>query len=175
MAGAKSVGVKHEEMLLAALASHRDALHRIAHVYAGGDGEDEDLYQEILMEAWKALPSFRGDSSFSTWLYRVALNTALTWRRRSARRQNHRAARTARMEAIGSPSVSSGPQRSEREILRHFLDSLNGPSRTILVLYMEGLTHEEIAGVTGLSQSAVGVRIHRMKKVFVERYVERST
>ena len=123
------------------------------------------------MEAWKALPSFRGDSSFSTWLYRVALNTALTWRRRSARRQNHRAAMTA--QAIGSPSVSSGSQRSEREILRHFLDSLNGPSRTILVLYMEGLTHEEIAGVTGLSQSAVGVRIHRMKKVFVERYVER--
>ncbi len=174
MAVAKSVGVEHEEMLLAALASHGAALHRIAHVYAEGDGEDEDLYQEILMEAWKALPSFRGDSSLNTWLYRVALNTALTWRRRSARRQNHRAAMTARMEAI-SPSVSSGSQRSEREILRHFLDSLNGPSRTVLVLYMEGLTHEEIAGVTGLSQSAVGVRIHRMKKVFVERYVERST
>jgi hypothetical protein len=60
VAGGKSVGVKHEEMLLAALASHGDALHRIAHVYAAGDGEDDDLYQEILMEAWKALPSFRG-------------------------------------------------------------------------------------------------------------------
>jgi RNA polymerase sigma factor (sigma-70 family) len=70
-------------------------------VYAGGDGEDEDLYQEILMEAWKALPSFRGDSSFSTWVYRVALNTALTWRRRIARRQDHRAAMTARMDVHG--------------------------------------------------------------------------
>jgi RNA polymerase sigma-70 factor (ECF subfamily) len=59
--------------------------------------------------------------------------------------------------------------------LRHFLDSLNGPSRTILVLYIEGLTHEEIADVTGLSQSAVGVRIHRMKKVFADRDVERAT
>jgi RNA polymerase sigma-70 factor (ECF subfamily) len=175
VADGKSVGVKHEAMLLAALASHGDALHRIAHVYAGGDGEDEDLYQEILMEAWKALPSFRGDSSLSTWLYRVALNTALTWRRRSARRRNHRAAMTAGIEPLGSPSVPGAPQRSERAILRHFLDSLTGPSRTILVLYMEGLTHEEIAGVTGLSQSAVGVRIHRMKKVFAERYVERST
>jgi RNA polymerase sigma-70 factor (ECF subfamily) len=82
---------------------------------------------------------------------------------------------TARMEVTGSSSALSGPQRSERDILRHFLDSLNGPSRSILVLYMEGLTHAEIADVTGLSQSAVGVRIHRMKKVFVERYVERST
>lgn len=159
---------------MSVLASHGDALRRISHLYAGGDGEDEDLYQEILMEAWKALPSFRGDSLLSTWLYRVALNTALTWRRRSARRQNQRVAMTARMEASGSPSASSGSHRSEREILRHFLDSLNGPSRTILILYMEGLTHEEIADVTGLSQSAVGVRIHRMKKVFAERYVERS-
>jgi RNA polymerase sigma-70 factor (ECF subfamily) len=162
-------------MLLAVLASHGDALYRIARLYAGGDGEQEDLYQEILMQAWKALPSFRGDSSLGTWLYRVALNTALTWRRRSARRQNHRVATMARMEASGSPSVSSGSHRSEREILRHFLESLNGPSRTILVLYMEGLTHEEIASVTGLSQSAVGVRIHKMKRVFAERYVERST
>jgi DNA-directed RNA polymerase specialized sigma24 family protein len=69
----------------------------------------------------EGLALLSGDSSFSTWLYRVALNTALTWRRGSARRQN------------------------------------------------------EIAGVTGLSQSAVGVRIHRMKKVFAERYGERST
>ena len=57
----------------------------------------------------------------------------------------------------------------------HMQGSRTTSARTILVLYMEGLTHEEIAGVTGLSQSAVGVRIHRMKKVFVERYVERST
>ena len=55
--------------------------------------------------------------------------------------------------------------------MRRFLDSLSGPSRTVLVLYMEGLTHEEIASVTGLSSSAVGVRIHRMKKSFTERYV----
>jgi RNA polymerase sigma-70 factor (ECF subfamily) len=86
-----------------------------------------------------------------------------------------RAAMTARMDVTGNSSGSSGPQRSEQEILRHFLDSLNGPSRTILVLYIEGLTHEEIADVTGLSQSAVGVRIHRMKKVFTDRYVERAT
>ena len=63
------------------------------------------------------------------------------------------------------------PPQSEGEILRSFLDSLSGPSRTVLVLYMEGLTHEEIAGVTGLSSSAVGVRIHRMKKSSPKRYV----
>ena len=171
----REIGVNHEKTLLALLQSHGDAIHRIARVYARADDEEEDLYQEILMQAWKALPSFRGDSSAGTWLYRVALNTALTWRRRGARRDNHRAATAPRTGAIGVPSVPPGSEGSEREILRGFLDSLDGPSRTILVLYMEGLTHEEIAGVTGLSSNAVGVRIPRMKKDFTARYVEGSS
>lgn len=171
---AESVGVNREETLLAVLESHGGAIRRIARLYAGADGEEEDLYQEILMQAWKALPSFRGDSSAGTWLYRVGLNTALTWRRRRNRRNDHRVAMAARAGAARAPSVAPGSQQSEREILRHFLDSLDGPSRTILVLYMEGLAHEEIADVTGLSPNAVGVRIHRMKKAFAERYVEGS-
>lgn len=161
--------VTHEETLLALLESHRDALARIARAYAGA-GAEEDLYQEILLQAWKSLPSFQGDSAAGTWLYRVALNTALDWRRREARRNHHRAS----MEETGGvdvPSVPPGPPRSEAEILRSFLASLSGPSRTVLVLYMEGLTHEEIAEVTGLSSGRVGVRIHRMKKSFSERYM----
>ena len=123
------------------------------------------------MQAWKSLPSFRRDSSAGTWLYRVALNTALTWHRSETRRDDHRATTEEGVGGTGFPSVLMAPFRSESEILRSFLDSLSGPSRTVLVLYMEGLTHEEIAGVTGLSSSAVGVRIHRMKKSFTERYV----
>ncbi|MCG8462736.1 MAG: RNA polymerase sigma factor [Holophagales bacterium] len=166
------IRVNQEETLLALLRSHGGALHRIARVHARDGDEEEDLYQEILMQAWKSLPSFRGDSSPGTWLYRVALNTALTWRRRGSRR-NHRPVVAAEKEvAIGVLSVPPGSEGSEREILRSFLDSLDGPSRTILVLYMEGLTHQEIAGVTGLSSNAIGVRIHRMKKAFTERYVE---
>lgn len=160
-----------KDRFLALLDSHGDALRRIAGAYATRDGEDEDLYQEILMQAWKSFRSFRGDSSIGTWLYRVALNTALTWRRRETRRADDRATMGERKES-GRPSAPPAPTRSEREILRDFLDSLSGPSRTVLVLYMEGLTHGEIADVTGLSKSAIGVRIHRMRKSFTERYLE---
>ncbi len=163
--------MNHQETLLALLESHGVALRRIAGVYAGTASEEEDLYQEILMQAWKSLPSFRGNSSAGTWLYRVALNTALTWQRSETRRDDHRATIQEGTGGIGFPSVPPVPPQSEGEILRSFLDSLSGPSRTVLVLYMEGLTHEEIAGITGLSSSAVGVRIHRMKKSFTERYV----
>lgn len=164
--------MNHEETLLALVESHGDAVRRIARVYAGADSDGEDLYQEIMMQAWKSFPSFRGNSSAGTWLYRVALNTALTWQRSEARRDGHRATMEEGMGAVGPPSMPPASPRSEGEIMRSFLDSLSGPSRTVLVLYMEGLTHDEIAGVTGLSSSAVGVRIHRMKKSFTEKYVK---
>jgi RNA polymerase sigma-70 factor (ECF subfamily) len=159
-------------MLLALLESHGNALSRIARLYAKSDDAEEDLYQEILMQTWKALPSFRGDAAAGTWLYRIALNTALTWRRREARRTVHEATGG---EEVSAPSISPSPLRSDGEILREFLSSLDGPSRSVLVLYMEGLTHEEIASVTGLSSGAVGVRLHRMKQAFRDRYMEGSS
>ena len=77
---AGTIGAPQEKTLLALLESHGDALARIARVYAGANSAEEDLYQEIMMQAWKSLPSCQGDSAAGTWLYRVALNTALTWR-----------------------------------------------------------------------------------------------
>src|SRR5687767_11367389 len=74
-----------EETLLALLEQHARAMRRIAWAYAGAAGEAEDLFQEILAQAWRSLPTFRGDSGAGTWLYRVALNTALTWKRRTSK------------------------------------------------------------------------------------------
>jgi RNA polymerase sigma-70 factor (ECF subfamily) len=160
-----------EATLLGLLESHSDALHRIAWAYAGGDGEEEDLFQEILTQAWRSLPSFRGDAASGTWLYRVALNTALTWRRRAAKRSS--GAIPFQPSHNGSEPSSVPSPRSEAAILEDFIGTLGGPNRSVLILYMEGLSYQEIAAVTGLSESAVGVRIHRMKQAFTDRYVER--
>lgn len=159
-----------EDRLLALLEAHDDALWRIARAYAGSDGEEDDLHQEILTQAWRSLPSFRGNSAVGTWLYRVALNTALTWRRRT---RKHTAGRiTLDATRGGERSVSRESPRSEAAILADFLSSLGGPDHSVLLLYMEGLSYQDIADVTGLSVSAVGVRLHRMKRAFTERYVE---
>ncbi len=158
-----------EETLLALLQDHDAAVRRIAGVYAGGDGEEEDLYQEILTQVWRSLPSFRGNSTAGTWLYRVALNTALTWRRKATKRASWRAANEPLTDEVPS---SHDSQRSQAAILTDFLGTLGGPDRSVLLLYMEGLSYQEIADVAGLSVSAVGVRLHRMKQVFTERFVE---
>lgn len=162
--------MSQEDTLLALLRDHGDALLRIARLYGGPDGEEEDLYQEILTQAWRSLPAFRGSSAGGTWLYRVALNTALTWRRRTKRHTTGRVAFDPAGEGV--QPVSQGSPRSQAAILSDFLGTLRGPNHSVLVLYMEGLSYREIADVTGLSVSAVGVRLHRMKQAFTERYLE---
>ncbi|HSJ26483.1 MAG TPA: sigma-70 family RNA polymerase sigma factor [Longimicrobiales bacterium] len=160
----------NEHMLHEVLRTHGPALRRVARAYAGDDGEEEDLYQEILLQLWRALPSFRGDAAPGTWSYRVALNTALAWRR-SARR------RTARSEQVRLDAVQAGSTppatRTETAILREFMNALSDVDRTVLVLYMEGLDNDGIADVVGISTGAVAVRVHRMRKKFATTYVER--
>jgi len=130
-------------------------------------GEREDLCQEILLQMWKGLEGFQGRSAPSTWVYRVALNTAITFRRKNGRR----------ITASGSFEEESNadfpaPSSAEQQvlILDDFLASLGKIDRAVFLLYLEDLTYAEISEVTGLTESHVGVRINRLKKVFVRRY-----
>lgn len=149
------------------IGDHGGRLRRIARVYAGRDDEDQDLYQEMLFQLWRGLPTFRGDSALGTWVYRVALNTALTWRRKASRR--HQVEMPSLEEEL-HPRTSGAPG-SEEAILDEFLASLNPVDRSVLILYMEGLTNPQIAEITGTSTGAIAVRIHRIKQAFKDRYV----
>ena len=159
-----------EEQFRVVVATHGPAIRRIARIYAGSDGEEEDLYQEILYQIWNSLPSFRGQSAIGPWAYRVALNVGLGYRRRETRRwQTHDP--TTIVADLPAPAAS--PASVEDAILAEFVGSLNPVDRSVLGLYMEGLKQQDIAEVTGLSVGAVGVRIHRLKQLFKQRYVER--
>lgn len=100
---------------MALLESHGDALWRIARAYAGSEGEEDDLDQEILAQVWSSLPNFRGHAAAGTWMYRVALNTALTWRRRT---RKHCVGRVA-LDSTGGmgPVITHGSPGSEAAFL----------------------------------------------------------
>jgi RNA polymerase sigma factor (sigma-70 family) len=155
---------ERERRFLELVHANRGRLARIARAYAGVDWQD--LQQEILLQIWRGLAAFEGRSSASTWLYRVALNTALTWRRKTTPAARVVVARDAVPEPVGSIS----PQDPLR-VLDEFLRTLSQADRAILLLYLEDTSYADIAEVTGLSQSNVGVRINRIKKAFVERYI----
>ena len=120
----------------------------------------------ILWQLWRALPAFRGDADAGTWLYRVALNTALTWKRRGERRD------TTALLHERRPDASHGAPRSEAALLEEFLATLGDLDRSILLLYLEGLAYQAIADVTGIAAGTVGVRLHRIKRTFHDRYME---
>jgi RNA polymerase sigma-70 factor (ECF subfamily) len=163
----KDVGASssREETFASLLAANRRRLQAIARSYARGEAE-RDLLQEILLQLWRSLDGFEGRSSLDTWAYRVALNTAIVWRRKAGTEpREHRGADDAE-----EPAANSGP-RDELAILDEFVSGLGPADRALFVLYLEDLTYRQIAEVTGLTESHVGVKLHRLKRAFKERYL----
>ena len=136
---------------------------RIARAYAPG-ADAQDLYQEILLQIWKSLDRFEGRSQPDTWAYRVALNTAITWRRRESTRPG---VSDKPLADLASDASARDPLR----ILDEFLTALAKTDRALLLLYLEDLSYREMADILGISESNVGVRLNRLKQAFVERYI----
>ncbi|NKI35570.1 sigma-70 family RNA polymerase sigma factor [Wenzhouxiangella sp. XN79A] len=140
---------------------HRDRLTRIARQYAGPN-DWQDLLQEIAVAIWRGLHGFEGRSTLSTWIYRVAVNTAL---------QHVRKRRPASEALVHEPVGALGAQ-DPLALLDEFLAALDPVNRAVLLLDLEGLHRDDIGEVLGLSPGAVAVRMTRLKQRFSETYME---
>ena len=139
-----------------AVARNRGRYVGIARAYAGND--HEDLLQEILMQIWRSLPGFQQRSSLDTWCYRVAINTGLSWRRNGKNKSVPGADSGTIAEVSGAIDG-----HNSAILLERFLRSLSHADRAMVLMYLDDLSGKEIAEVTGLSEGAVRVRIHRIK------------
>ncbi len=142
----------------ALLQNHQGILHKVSRLYAEDPADRDDLRQEIAYQLWKAFPNFRGGSKESTWVYRVALNTALS-RLRKRRPLIHY---LPFLPERGEPP----PQEEEytpMEQLFRAIRKLPKTDRALIALYLEDLSHEEIGGILGITENNVGVRLHRIK------------
>lgn len=148
-----------DEPFLALLNGHQGVIHRISRAYATSDLDREDLFQEIVYQLWRSYPKYRGESSPITWLYRVALNTALTAVRKSARRP-----RLVPLEA-SDQHVAPQPRTHESETaaLHLAIARLDDVERALLMCYLEDLSYGRISEILGISESNVGVRLSRIK------------
>jgi RNA polymerase sigma-70 factor (ECF subfamily) len=136
-------------------------LHRICTVYTQEKESRNDLRQEMLLQLWRSYPSFRNRSNFTTWMYRVALNTALGYHRR---RQRLRPA--VPIEDIRPPKAEdhSVSDAADVELLYRCIRELPKLDRAVILLQLEQKSYREIADVTGLSEGGVSVRIVRIKQ-----------
>jgi len=157
--------VDHELRFRQWLGEHSGLLLKVVRSFAEGRSDQDDLFQEILLQVWLSLPGFREESKPTTWLYRVALNTALAWKRTEKKRRR-------RQGSISIPDVPApGTQSAEAEQNTRILDELYATirklpptKRALVVLYLDGFSYREIAEVVGISESNVGVRLSRIKQ-----------
>ena len=156
----------HEAGFLKLIEENRLKILKICRVYAWNPSDHDDLYQEILFQIWRALPGLKEKAYAGTWLYRVALNTSISFVRKHARR-NSRAAPcepadlTRRIESAQEPDEWDDGRVSR---LYEAIAQLNETEKALVVLFLEDLSYEEIADALGLSANHVGVALHRAKK-----------
>lgn len=138
------------------LKEHVGILQKVSRMYANSPADREDLMQEIAYQLWKAFPSFRRDSKASTWVYRVALNTAIGRIRKRRPLISYRAL---------VPERSEPPEEEDSPMQRLFaaIRQLPKTDRALIALYFEDISHDEIGRILGITENNVGVRLHRIK------------
>ncbi len=150
-----------EQRFIEVIKNNEAILYKVSRAYASMEEDVKDLYQEIVYQLWKSFSSFRGDSKLSTWIYRVALNTAFTFQR--DRKTNLRLSRQEwQLDYQLHQSTDWDPAVLERfySVLRMMTPS----DKTLIFLYLEGKSYEEMAEITGWSVSNIGTRLNRARK-----------
>lgn len=158
---------ERERLFLELFRENRPRILRLCSAYLNSAVEAEDLFQDIMTNVWHSLPAFRGEAKAGTWLYRIAVNTALL----------HRRKRKPAQELTDFPDRGLGPEQNIEEqerlaALRSAIASLPGQDRLIVTLLLEGLSYKEIAEITGITVNYVGVKISRIKQALEQRMSE---
>lgn len=162
----KNRNIKQE--FLDKLEKHQGILQKISLVYSKNSLEKEDLCQEIILQLWKSYPTFKHKSAFSTWMYRVALNTALslTQKQRFFTKTEDIPDRSFDMEYAMD-------QSENMQILYRAISHLNKVEKAIIILWLEDRSYEEIAETMGMTVKNVSVRLVRIKtklKELIKKY-----
>lgn len=142
---------------------NRGIIFKVIRLYVNHPEDEQDLYQEIHLQAWRSYPRFNGLSKFSTWLYRVSLNTVLTFKRRPVlvKPDEH-------LERFGGTHDPHG-RTEESEALYIAIYELSEIDRMIITLHLDGYDNEEIADISGLTKNNVAVKLHRIKEALTKK------
>lgn len=139
---------------------HKRILYKVAHVYCRDPESREDLVQEITIQLWRAFGKFDRKRRFSTWMYRIALNVAISYQRRENVRMRHVISDEQRLLETASETQS---QPEEIRLLYQFIEGLDPLNKALLLLYLDEHSYREIAGIVGISESNVASKLSRLK------------
>jgi len=145
---------------LKAITKHQKILHKVCHLYTNTPEDREDLFQEILIQLWKSIHQFRENSKISTWMYKVALHTAITHLNKTKKHTIHK---DGVVETIDYHQLPESYGQEDFDLLYMAISQLNKIDKALTLLYLEKHSYQEIASLMGISESNVGVKINRIK------------
>ncbi|MEN9300179.1 MAG: hypothetical protein RLZZ429_2492 [Bacteroidota bacterium] len=149
-----------EKEFISLLNEHQRIIHKVCNLYMDAHADREDLFQEITLQAWKAYGNFRGDAKFSTWLYRVALNTAITFFRKEKRQPDIFSTETV-------PDFRSNdaydPIEEQVKAMYAAIGELSKIDKAIVMLYLEDYSYNDIGDMMGITANNVAVKMNRIK------------
>ena len=145
-----------ESQFLQLIGQHQGIIHKICRLYRDSPEDREDLFQEIVFQLWRSLSTFEGKSQFSSWMYKIALNTAIA----SFRRKKPDITYTNNLP--DQPLVHCDPGEQHERLLEA-LKQLNDADKALMTLYLDDLSYREMAEITGMSENNVGVKLNRIK------------
>lgn len=153
------------------LGCHRGLIFKVVRAYAFTPHDQDDLFQEIITQVWNSIPQFRGGSAVTTWLYRVALNTALAWMRKERRNRERTQALNGSELVLATPACAPNPRL---DWLYEKIAQLDHIDRSLTLLMLDGFSYREMAETLGITESNVGVKINRIKAHLIKQSQENN-
>ena len=153
------------------LEQHIGLMMKVVRGCAGTPQDQEDLFQDVLLQVWSSIPAFRGEAKETTWIYRVAFNTALAWRRgERRRRERHETFLKLGDSPRAQPShTDSPPEKEIVEQLYSAIRQLPKVDASLALMHLDGLSYQEMGEVLGISENYIGVKLNRIRKQLAEQ------
>lgn len=148
------------------LDGHKGLIFKIVRGFSYTPMDQQDLFQEITIQVWRSVPTFRHESAVSTWIYRIALNTAIRW---NSKEKKHRDLDSKMENLPGILSTQNLPADERLNWLYKAIHQLNEIDRSLILLQLDGFSYREMATILGISESNVGVKINRIKQQLINQ------
>jgi RNA polymerase sigma-70 factor (ECF subfamily) len=149
-----------EKDFLEMIGAQKRTIYKVCYIYANDQDDLNDLFQETVLNLWKSFPRYRGDSTLNTWVYRIAMNTCITFLRRSSSRPQ-----TVPITAQVASSLETDEETASRlRDLYRLINQLGKLERALILLWLEERSYQEMADILGLSKANVAVKLTRIRE-----------
>ena len=149
-----------EKEFLDMIEAQKRTIYKVCYMYANDQDDLNDLFQETVLNLWKGFPNYRGDSKLTTWVYRIAMNTCITY----LRHENHRPQTVPMTANVASQMAADEDTEARLQELYSLINRLGKLERALILLWLEERSYQEMADILGLSKANVAVKLNRIRE-----------